>query len=505
MRSSIRDAKVYYPLVGKKPSKGSGLRAQGWVRQALNPQRSALFVALVALLSLSGATISGHDIPNDVTVQALLKPEGQRLRLLVRVPLQAMRDMDYPKPPGATNTDLLDLARADSTLRDAATLWVSDYLDLYENGEKLPAPRVASVRAELQSDKSFASYDEAMARLAAPPAPAQTEFFWSQGLLDVLFEYPIHSDQSRFSIEPRLARLGIRTLTVLRFLPPGSPVQAFEFHGDPGLVQLDPTWPQAVRQFVARGFRQTLGGGGTLLFVACLVIPFRRWRSLAALMTAFVAAQSIALIASAYTLAPDQLWFPPLVDTLLAAAIVYLAVENIVLTGRKKPQSPQSPQSQDFSAVLANSAVFSLSALRRRWLATFGFGLAYGFGFALALRPALQFAGTHQLTSVLSFNLGIELALLLVLALLVPALSLLFRFAVSERLGTIILSALIAHTAWHATGERWEVLRRFTFEWPPIDASFLAAALRWAMLLVAAAALYWVVFGLLRPPRKFEV
>ncbi len=87
---------------------------------------------------------------------------------------------------------------------------------------------------------------------------------------------------------------------------------------------------------------------------------------------------------------------------------------------------------------------------------TFGFGLAYGFGFAFALRPALQFAGTHQLTSVLSFNLGIELALLLVLALLVPALNLLFRFAVSERLGTIILSALIAHTAWHATGERWD-------------------------------------------------
>jgi hypothetical protein len=466
----------------------------------------ALLAALLALAVGFGARLAAHDIPNDVTVQALLKPEGQRLRLLVRVPLQAMRDMDYPKPAGATNTDLLDLTRADSTLRDAATLWVSDYLDLYEDGQKLPAPRVASVRAELQSDKSFASYDEALARLAAPLAPVQTEFFWSQGLLDVLFEYPIHSDQSRFSIEPRLARLGIRTLTVLRFLPPGGAVQAFEFQGDPGLVQLDPTWPQAARQFVARGFRQTLGGSGTLLFVACLVIPFRQWRSLAALLTAFVTAHSIALIASAYTLAPDQLWFPPLVDTLLAAAIVYLAIENFLLAyDRKKPQSAESTQRNDFSAISASSAVFSLSALRRRWLVTFGFGLAYGFGFSFALRPALQFAGTHQLTSVLSFNLGIELALLLALALLVPALNLLFRFAVSERLGTIILSALIAHTAWHATGDRWDLLRRFTFEWPPIDASFLAATLRWAMLLVAAAALYWVVFGLLRPPRKSEV
>ena len=68
-----------------------------------------------------------------------------------------------------------------------------------------------AVRASLQSDKSFASYDEALAHLTGPRLPAQTEFFWSQGLLDVLFEYPIQSDQSRFSIQPRLARLGLRT------------------------------------------------------------------------------------------------------------------------------------------------------------------------------------------------------------------------------------------------------------------------------------------------------
>ena len=100
-------------------------------------------------------------------------PKGNALRVLVRVPLQAMRDMDYPKPPGATNADLLDLARADATLRDAATLWVADYLDLYENGDKLPAPAVVAVRAALQSDKSFASYDEALAHLTAPGLPSK--------------------------------------------------------------------------------------------------------------------------------------------------------------------------------------------------------------------------------------------------------------------------------------------------------------------------------------------
>ena len=45
---------------------------------------------------------------------------------LVRVPLAAMRDMDYPKPAGG-RTDLLDLGRADSTLRDAAGFKVKEF------------------------------------------------------------------------------------------------------------------------------------------------------------------------------------------------------------------------------------------------------------------------------------------------------------------------------------------------------------------------------------------
>jgi hypothetical protein len=462
--------------------------------------------ALVALIVLVGSALpSAHDIPNDVTVQTFLKPDGQTLRLVVRVPLQAMRDMDYPKPRGATNADRLDLARAEATLRDAATLWVSDFLDLYENGGKLPAPRVASVRAALQSDKSYASYEDAMAHLTGPGLPDQTEFFWSQGLLDVLFEYPIQSDQSRFSIQPRLARLGIRTLTVLRFLPPGGAVRGFEFLGDPGLVQLDPSWRQAAWQFVKLGFFHILDGTDHLLFLGCLVIPFRRFRSLVAVVTAFTVAHSITLVASAYNLAPDALWFPPLIETLIATSIVYMALENIVFTAQKKPQSTQSTQSDVFSANSANSAVSSGSALKRRWLVTFGFGLVHGFGFSFALRQTLQFAGSHLLTSLLSFNIGVEFGQLLVLVLLIPALDYLFRVLIAERTGTIILSALVAHTAWHWMTERWALLRRFAFEWPAIDAAFLAGALRWMMLLVVAAGLYWLVFGVLKPSKNLEV
>jgi len=426
--------------------------------------------ALTALLVVCWSALPrGHDIPNDVTVQTYVKPEGQRLRLLVRVPLAAMRDMDYPRPRGTTRGDLMDVGRAEPTLRDASTLWISDFIDLYENDVRLGKPVVASVRAALPSDRSFTSYDEALAHVTGPPLPGDTEYVWSQGLLDVLFEYSIQSDQARFSIEPRLGRLGIRTLTVMRFLPPGGAVRAFEFYGEPGLVRLDPSWHQAAWQFVSLGFSHILDGTDHLLFLFCLVIPFRRFASLIAVITSFTVAHSITLIASAYNLAPDALWFPPLIETLIATSIVYMALENIV-----------SPQ------------------LKRRWLITFGFGLVHGFGFSFALRQTLQFAGSHLLTSLLSFNIGVELGQLLVLVLLIPALDFAFRSIVAERMGTIILSAIGAHTAWHWMTERYAVLRQFRFTWPVIDAAFLASAMRWAMLAVIAAGLYWVVFGVLR-------
>jgi hypothetical protein len=444
--------------------------------------------ALAAVVLWLAARLSAHDIPNDVTVQVFVRPEAQRLRLIVRVPLVAMRDMDYPKPRGARNADLLDLGRADQTLRDAATLWVGDFLDLYENDRKLPAPGVSAVRASLQSDKSFTSYDEALAHVTGPPLDPSTEYFWSQGMLDILFETPIQSEQSLFSIQPRLARLGIRTLTVLRFLPPGGAVRAFEFQGEPGLVRLDPRWHQAALQFVKLGFTHILDGTDHLLFLFCLVIPFRRLRALVAVITAFTVAHSITLFASAYNLAPDALWFPPLIETLIATSIVYMALENIVGVSREGAQP-----------AVADSAS---ARFKRRWVVAFAFGLVHGFGFSFALRQTLQFAGSHLLASLLSFNIGVELGQLLVLLMLVPALDALFTRVVAERTGTIVLSALVAHTAWHWMTDRAAILRQFRFEWPTLDVIFLASAMRWMMLAVIAAGLYWLVFHVLKSQRE---
>jgi hypothetical protein len=247
-------------------------------------------------------------------------------------------------------------------------------------------------------------------------------------------------------------------------MPPNGVVRAFEFLGDPGLVRLDPRWYQAALRFVEMGFFHIMDGTDHLLFLFCLVIPFRRWRPLIAVVTSFTVAHSITLIASAFNLAPDALWFPPLIETLIAVSIFYMALENIV--GSK---------------------------IERRWIITFGFGLVHGFGFSFALRETLQFAGSHLLTSLLSFNLGVELGQILVLLLLIPSLELLFRYTVAERIGTIILSTIIAHTAWHWMTERAEKLQQFRFEWPAITAAAMLVAVRWMTIGVLIAAGIWLI------------
>ena len=64
----------------------------------------------------------------------------------------------------------------------------------------------------------------------------------------------------------------------------------------------------------------------------------------------------------------------------------------------------------------------------------FAFGLVHGFGFSFALRETMQFAGSHLLASLLSFNIGVELEQLLVLLILIPMLEALFRYVVVERM-----------------------------------------------------------------------
>jgi len=419
-----------------------------------------LTIRLIALAAaFSVATAAAHDIPADVTVQAFVKPEGRRLQLLVRVPLRAMRDVDFP----LRGAGYLDTGRLAPLLPDAATVWIAGFVTIERDGMPLAKPRVAATRISLESDRSFVSFDRALAHVTGPPLASDADVAPGQAMFDVLFEYSIQNDRARFALRSGLQHLAARVVTVLRFVPPRGAVRAYEFTGNPGLVPLDPRWYQAALRFVRLGFFHILDGTDHLLFLMCLVIPFRRFRPLLGVVTAFTAAHSVTLIGSAFGLAPDALWFQPLIEVLIAVSIVWMALENIV----------------------------GGAAVGRRWRMAFGFGLVHGFGFSFALRETLQFAGSHLLTSLVAFNAGVELGQILVLALLIPALNLIFRFVVEERMGTIILSALVAHTGWHWMTERFDRLRQFRFEWPDRDAAGLLASVEWLLAGVVVASMMW--------------
>jgi hypothetical protein len=407
--------------------------------------------------------MAAHEIPRSVTVQAFVKPEPSRMRVIVRVPLSAMRDVQWPETADGT----LDAERAQPLLIDAATQWIVPTLEIKEGTTALPRPTLVSARISLPSDRSFHSYEAALSHVLAKAAIDEARLPWQQALLDVLLEYPVTSADSRFAIRPGFERLGVEVLTVLRVVhdpTPGGPptVRAFEFRGDPGFVQLDPRWHQAAMRFIELGFLHILDGADHLLFLFCLVIPFRRLKPLIVIVTAFTVAHSISLSAAVAGFAPTGLWFPPLIELLIAASIFYVAIENVI------------------------GGAAGGAAVSRRWVLAFVFGLVHGFGFSFALQETLQFAGAHLVTSLLAFNTGVEIGQILVLLALVPVLHLLFTRVVAERMGTIVLSALVAHVGWHWMADRVDAVR------PALDAVSILLLVRGSLVAVSVVALFWL-------------
>src|SRR5215813_2716998 len=173
---------------------------KGYCFEGVAPLRR-LAVALIALFAwaitcASTSPALAHDIPADVKINAFFKPAGNRLELLVRLPLASLIDTDFPMR-GA----FLDIARADEPIRGGIKVWLTDNIDVYENDMLLEKPRIVAALVSLPSDKSFASFDEARAHVLGPRLSDDLDLYWSQQLLDVLLEYQIRSDRSQFAIE----------------------------------------------------------------------------------------------------------------------------------------------------------------------------------------------------------------------------------------------------------------------------------------------------------------
>ena len=405
-----------------------------------------LFCAIIGSIP-AGA----HDLPLDRMMNGFVKIEPHQADFVVRVPLDLLLGVPFPLAG-----DHYDVAASRPAIETALKA-LATALELWENNVRLVPSSAAGQLAPL-SDRSFENYDRAASQIAES-MPPDIAIAFQLGYLDAHFVYPISSPKSVFSIESRLAAdLGDYTKLTIRYIPLGEAARAMVITGGSGRVALDPAWYQASAGFIRLGIEHILSGIDHLLFLLCLVIPFRRVISLIPVITAFTVGHSITLIGTAYNIAPVGAWFPPFIEMAIAVSIVYMALENIVG-----------------------------ASLRRRWIIAGLFGLVHGFGFADILREQLQFAGSNLLVSLLSFNIGIEIGQLAVLCVFVPALALLFRGAMSGRMGIIVVSAIVAHTAWHWMLDRADVFWRTP--WPQLTGSGLMILARWILAVGLAVAL----------------
>lgn len=175
--------------------------------------------------------------------------------------------------------------------------------------------------------------------------------------------------------------------------------------------------------FVRLGVEHILTGYDHLLFLAALLLPGGRLVTLLKIITAFTAAHSItlALAVLGVVTIPGRL-----VECVIAASIVWVALENVLLA----------------------------RAPSRRWMVSFLFGLVHGFGFASTL-ATLGLPSRNLALALLGFNLGVEAGQMLVVAFLLPLLLWVRRWQWEPRL------VRAASLTVAAVGFAWFVERLF--------------------------------------------
>ena len=151
--------------------------------------------------------------------------------------------------------------------------------------------------------------------------------------------------------------------------------------------------------FLKLGIEHLLTGFDHILFLLTVIIGLRFIESIKA-VTSFTLAHSLTM-ALAFL---GAISLPSsIVEPLIAITVIYVAIENIVRTN-----------------------------ITRRWIWTFIFGLIHGLGFVGALK-VITISRSELILSLVSFNIGIELGQLLVVALAMLAFRAIRGFSWSTR------------------------------------------------------------------------
>jgi hypothetical protein len=197
-----------------------------------------------------------------------------------------------------------------------------------------------------------------------------------------------------------------QTLTdaIIQFEPlEGSP-KTLRLNGEApaGVIPARQAWGEVASNFFVLGVEHIAFGFDHLLFVLCLLMLVRDLKRLLGAVTAFTVAHSITLAGT--TFGWLHLSAAP-VEALIALSIAFVAAEII--------------RSRDGASSLMQ---------RWPWIASFGFGLLHGFGFAAALRE-IGIPDDAAPLALLFFNLGVEAGQVAFVAIVLTGLALWRRFA----------------------------------------------------------------------------
>jgi hypothetical protein len=249
----------------------------------------------------------------------------------------------------------------------------------------------------------------------------------------------------------------VQVTTALEFVTPTASCGRFRFTAIPVAWTLDPGWAQAAWRFLRLGFRHIPDGPDHLLFLLCLVIPFRRLRPLVWIVTAFTLAHSITLIGAASG------WRR---RALVSRADRDADRRHDRLHRDRKHRSPRPASAAGgCSPSGSGSSTGSVSRWRSRSRCS-----SPARACSPRSLPSMSGSSSDNLSSSPS-GTGAQFP--------VPV-----RRGGAQ--GAIIISALIAHAGWHWMTDRAAALGRYDPEW--------SAALRWTPIAVLVLAAGWLAF-----------
>lgn len=184
-------------------------------------------------------------------------------------------------------------------------------------------------------------------------------------------------------------------------------------------------------QFLKLGVKHIWTGYDHILFLISVVLLMRSYKKILEVVTSFTVAHTITLMLAGFGVLTIS---PRIVEPLIALSIIYMAARN-VMSLKNKEKDNHIPE---------------------RLVTTSGFGLIHGLGFAGALTEA-GVPKDFFVPSLISFNVGIELGQLAILAVLIPILLKTDKYPKQRKI-LLILSILIIALAGF-----WLLQRLFGF------------------------------------------